>query len=134
MARELRREFQPSTPGGPLKVAVGRLNLVLNHGECFGLLGENGAGKTTLIKMLGASLAPTSGSAHICGFSTQTETAQVHILSVLEISLFGALGVFLLSNSQLYRSASFCLDWKTVAEIQNVFTNSCKKMTTTSVF
>jgi ABC-type multidrug transport system ATPase subunit len=78
VARELRREFQPSTPGGPLKVAVGRLNLVLNHGECFGLLGENGAGKTTLIKMLGASLAPTSGSAHICGFSTQTETAQVH--------------------------------------------------------
>jgi len=80
VARDLRKEFKPSAPGAPDKVAVERLSLVLNHGECFGLLGENGAGKTTLIKMLGASLAPSQGSAHICGFSTQSETAQVHRL------------------------------------------------------
>lgn len=43
-------------------VAVDRLNLVLNRGELFALLGHNGAGKTTTIKMLVGLLTPTSGS------------------------------------------------------------------------
>lgn len=46
-------------------VAVDKLNLVLNRGELFALLGHNGAGKTTTIKMLVGLLAPTSGSIHV---------------------------------------------------------------------
>ena len=46
-------------------VAVDKLNLVLNRGELFALLGHNGAGKTTTIKMLVGLLTPTSGSIYV---------------------------------------------------------------------
>jgi ABC-2 type transport system ATP-binding protein len=49
--------------------AVDRLDLTVNAGEIFGFLGPNGAGKTTTIKMLVGLLAPTSGTAHICGIN-----------------------------------------------------------------
>lgn len=49
--------------------AVDGLNLTVNPGEIFGFLGPNGAGKTTTIKMLVGLLAPTSGSAYICGIN-----------------------------------------------------------------
>jgi ABC-2 type transport system ATP-binding protein len=42
-------------------VAVDDLNLSLDRGELFALLGHNGAGKTTTIKMLVGLLKPTSG-------------------------------------------------------------------------
>jgi ABC-2 type transport system ATP-binding protein len=48
--------------------AVDRLDLAVERGEVFGLLGPNGAGKTTTIRMLATLLAPTAGSARICGF------------------------------------------------------------------
>lgn len=47
--------------------AVKNLNLEVKAGEVFGFLGPNGAGKTTTIKMLAGMLAPTSGTAEICG-------------------------------------------------------------------
>jgi ABC-2 type transport system ATP-binding protein len=49
---------------GP-RVAVDRLQLTLNRGELYALLGHNGAGKTTTIKMLVGLLKPTSGSIHV---------------------------------------------------------------------
>lgn len=45
------------------KVAVRDLNLEVNRGELFFLLGVNGAGKTTTIRMLTCLIAPTSGTA-----------------------------------------------------------------------
>ncbi len=49
--------------------AVDGLNLEIEKGELFGLLGVNGAGKTTTIKMLSTLTAPTSGDAEIAGCS-----------------------------------------------------------------
>ena len=46
-------------------VAVDDLNLEINEGELFALLGVNGAGKTTAIKMLATLTNPTSGDAFI---------------------------------------------------------------------
>ena len=43
------------------KVAVNNLNLKINEGELFALLGTNGAGKTTTIKMLSGLILPTDG-------------------------------------------------------------------------
>lgn len=42
-------------------VAVNRLNLKVEEGELFGLLGANGAGKTTTMRMILGLLAPTEG-------------------------------------------------------------------------
>ena len=57
--------------------AVDGLNLTVEEGELFALLGVNGAGKTTAIRMLCGLLVPTSGDALICGKSVTRETAAV---------------------------------------------------------
>ena len=49
--------------------AVNNLNLTIEQGELFALLGVNGAGKTTTIKMLSCLIKPTSGDATILGES-----------------------------------------------------------------
>ncbi len=51
------------------KPAVNALNLSIEQGELFALLGVNGAGKTTTIKMLSCLSAPTSGDAFLLGDS-----------------------------------------------------------------
>lgn len=47
------------------KTAVNSINLKINKGELFALLGTNGAGKTTTIKMLSTLILPTSGDVKI---------------------------------------------------------------------
>ena len=47
------------------KVAVNEIDLSINQGELFALLGTNGAGKTTTIKMLSGLILPTSGEIKI---------------------------------------------------------------------
>ncbi|EHI56130.1 hypothetical protein HMPREF9333_00660 [Johnsonella ignava ATCC 51276] len=79
-------------------VAVNNLNLTIEQGELFALLGVNGAGKTTTIKMLSCLIKPTSGDAFLLGESiisnphsinektniSPQETAVAANLSVLE--------------------------------------------------
>jgi len=48
-------------------VAVDTLDLRVEPGEVFGLLGSNGAGKSTAIRMLCGLLTPTSGRASVLG-------------------------------------------------------------------
>ena len=50
-------------------IAVDNLNLQIEQGELFSLLGVNGAGKTTTIKMLSCLIKPTSGDALVGGNS-----------------------------------------------------------------
>ena len=50
-------------------VAVDQLDLQIDQGELFSLLGVNGAGKTTTIKMLSCLTKPTSGDAFVGGNS-----------------------------------------------------------------
>ena len=52
-----------------MKTAVKDLNLAINEGELFTLLGVNGAGKTTTIKMLSCLIKPTQGDATLLGDS-----------------------------------------------------------------
>src|SRR5438874_699281 len=53
--------------GRQKKVALQALNLNINRGEIFGLLGPNGSGKTTTIKLLLGLLFPTEGDALVFG-------------------------------------------------------------------
>ena len=57
------------------KTAVDKLNLTVEEGELFSLLGVNGAGKTTTIRMLSCLSTPTEGEAYINGNSC-TETPE----------------------------------------------------------
>ncbi len=56
---------------------VDKLNLEIQQGELFALLGVNGAGKTTTIKMLSCLTKPTDGDAIVGGYSITKESEQV---------------------------------------------------------
>lgn len=57
--------------------AVDHLDLTVEDGELFALLGVNGAGKTTTIKMLTCLSEPTSGDALVKGYSIVTQEQEV---------------------------------------------------------
>ncbi len=57
--------------------AVDSLDLAVEQGELFALLGVNGAGKSTTIKLLSCLAAPTAGDARLLGHSVVTEADQV---------------------------------------------------------
>ena len=57
--------------------AVERLDLEIQKGDLFSLLGVNGAGKTTTIKMLTCLTKPSDGDAIILGNSITKDTEQV---------------------------------------------------------
>ena len=57
--------------------AVHHLQLEIQQGELFSLLGINGAGKTTTIKMLTGLTSPTEGDALVGGYSITKQQAQV---------------------------------------------------------
>src|ERR1035437_6052338 len=59
------------------QTAVDRLSLKIPAGQIVGLLGPNGAGKSTTLKMLTGMLAPTSGTATICGYDLLTDGIEV---------------------------------------------------------
>jgi ABC-2 type transport system ATP-binding protein len=88
-------------------VAVDELDLRIDYGIIFGLLGANGAGKTTTIKMLTTLIPPSAGAATVAGFDIVTAAADVrrHIGYVPQmLSADGALTAYenLLLSARLY--------------------------------
>ena len=75
---DLRKEYKDI-------VAVHNLNLEIEEGELFSLLGVNGAGKTTTIKMLATLLKPTSGKASIEGYDILKDADKVK--EIVDISM-----------------------------------------------
>lgn len=65
-------------------IAVDNLNLEIEKGCLFSLLGTNGAGKTTSIKMLSTLIQPTSGTIEILGYDIYKE--QQKIKEIINIS------------------------------------------------
>lgn len=62
--KNVRKSF-PSKQG--TLTAVANVNLEINEGEIFGVIGYSGAGKSTLIRMLNRLESPTEGSITIAG-------------------------------------------------------------------
>jgi ABC-2 type transport system ATP-binding protein len=69
-AKGLRKQF------GDL-VAVDSLDLEVEKGEIFGLVGPDGAGKTTTMRMLCAILDPSGGEAEVAGYDVSRDPEQV---------------------------------------------------------
>jgi ABC-type multidrug transport system ATPase subunit len=59
------------------RLAVDRVDLSIQQGEIFGLLGPNGSGKTTMIRMLCGVLAPSAGRATVGGYDIGREPEKV---------------------------------------------------------
>jgi ABC-2 type transport system ATP-binding protein len=68
--RDLTRRFATLT-------AVSHLNLRIEEGEVFGLLGPNGSGKTTTIRMLCGLLGPSEGTAVVAGIDVRVAPEQI---------------------------------------------------------
>ena len=68
--RGLTRRFDAIT-------AVDHLDLTVERGEIFGLVGPDGAGKTTTLRMLCGLMDPTEGSASVAGHDASREARQV---------------------------------------------------------
>jgi ABC-2 type transport system ATP-binding protein len=64
--------------------AVNEVDLEIEQGELFSLLGTNGAGKTTMIKMLSGLILPTSGEIKINGMNMKEDVYKIK--SILNVS------------------------------------------------
>lgn len=53
--------------------AVNKLDLAINRGELYGLVGPDGAGKTTTMRLLAGIMEPSEGDARVSGFSVRSD-------------------------------------------------------------
>ena len=67
------------------KTVVNEMNIKINQGELFALLGTNGAGKTTTIKMLSTLILPTDGEIKINGLDIIKDRQKIK--EILNVSL-----------------------------------------------
>lgn len=81
--------------------AVDDVSFCVEPGQVLGFLGPNGAGKSTTMKMIAGFLAPTSGTARICGFDVREQPIEARrVLGYLsegapsygEMTVWGFLG------------------------------------------
>lgn len=76
--------------------AVDSLDLSIQPGELFGLVGPDGAGKTTTLRLLAGLLDITSGSARVAGYDLSRETELIKRkigYMAQQFSLYGELSV-----------------------------------------
>lgn len=114
------------------KTVVKDLDLSVNKGEMYALLGVNGAGKSTTIKMLSCLIKPTLGDATLLGnsiISDSTKVKQIISVSPQETSVAPNLtvkenlefiaGIFGFSRAQAKAKTQQIIDQFDMKEIEN---------------
>ena len=76
-------ETKALTKRFPNKIAVNKVNMHVERGAIYGLIGKNGAGKTTAMKMLLGILTPTEGKISLFG-SSDLAKERMRIGSLIE--------------------------------------------------
>lgn len=112
----LRKEYPGIT-------AVEGLNLTVERGELFALLGVNGAGKTTTIKMLSCLTRPTGGDALLNGSSILRDRERVKsIIAVSPQETAVAPGLTVRENLELvgegFRKIAYALPFVHAVELE----------------
>ncbi len=101
--------------------AVDKLDLEIQRGELFSLLGVNGAGKTTTIKMLSCLTKPTGGDALVGGYSITKESEKIkRLISVSPQETAVAPGLSVKENLELICGIHGFSKEKTSAKIQEM--------------
>ncbi|WP_342588237.1 ABC transporter ATP-binding protein [Hymenobacter wooponensis] len=108
-AKDLRKQY-------PDKLALQGLNLQIEAGEVFCLLGQNGAGKSTTINLFLGFVQPTSGAAYINGLEVAKNPLEIkrhlayipenvmlypHLTGLENLGLFSQLAGFAYAESEL---------------------------------
>lgn len=57
--------------------AVDNVDMAIEKGQIYGLVGRNGAGKTTMIRMIAGQTVPSGGEIELFGASSQSELQQM---------------------------------------------------------
>jgi ABC-2 type transport system ATP-binding protein len=57
--------------------AVNALDLQVNRGEIFGLVGPDGAGKSTAMRLISTAMTPTSGEAYVLGLDVVKQEEEI---------------------------------------------------------
>lgn len=101
--------------------ALNRVDLVLEHGEILGLVGENGAGKSTLMKILSGAVSFDSGEVLVDGKEISITSPQAAIragITVIYQELNMAKDLSVAENVFLgaYPLKNGVIDWKTMRE------------------
>jgi len=72
------------------KSVLNHLEIRVDQGEIYGILGTNGAGKTTLLKLIAGLMEPTEGGAYVLGENSWEQRNKVlsNIGSLIEVPYF----------------------------------------------
>lgn len=62
--------------------ALKDVSLEVEEGSLFGIIGPDGAGKTSLFRIMTTLIVPDSGSAHVCGYDTVKDMAEMCFFSM----------------------------------------------------
>lgn len=97
------------------KEALKGVDLTLEEGKLYGIIGENGSGKTMLLRLLAGLIHPDDGEVHYGGKKVKKLTQVVNIgLSIENIGLYDDMTVY--QNMKYYAKLSGGCDKKKIEE------------------
>jgi len=112
--RNLTKTFEVS---GQTITALERVNIVVDQGDIFGIIGMSGAGKSTLLRCIGLLEKPTSGEIYLDGVNTSHVSGKELIALRKEIGIIFQ-GYHLLMQKNVRRNIAFPLEIAKIPRLQ----------------